>query len=267
MPKSLSRFLRLGRLLATLTSEGNTTLRKLEVTVHHSRRRTPLRATNLLKATVISPKKRRKVTAFMGIFSLKMIFISSIQTLAILEKNNRNRISMNKKTSGMKTLIFTEHTLPTKPERTLPRISSNSSHKVVVIRTAPNTKTISQSRSDNHHHRSSTTRTGSQIAGKDNRDSIFSQKRSGSISTRTLKIIRIFRKHSKMHKKTNGATFKKTATRLKLMKNADMSVQKSSVNTRRRKTQISTQTTASTRRRPISDGAHTSQAGTSRFSR
>lgn len=204
----------------------------------------------------------------MGIFSLKMIFISSIQTLAILERSNRNRISRNKKTSGMQTLIFTEHTLPTKPERTLPR-SSNNSHKVVVIRTAPNTKTISRSRSDhhNHHHSSSITRTGSQIAGKDNRDSIFSQKRSGSTSTRTLKIIRIFRKHSKMHKRTSGATFKKTATRLKLMKNAGMSVHKSSVNTRRRKTQISTQTTASTRRRQISDGAHTSQASTSRFSR
>lgn len=252
--------------MATLTSVSNTTLRKSEVTVHHSRRRTLLRASNLRRATVTSPKKRRVVTTSMGIFSLKMIFISSIQTLAILERSNRNRISRNKKTSGMQTLIFTEHTPPTKPERTLPR-SSKSSHKVVVIRTAPNTKTISQSRSDHHHHSSSITRTGSQIAGKDNRDSIFSQKRSGSTSTRTLKIIRIFRKHSKMHKRTSGATFKKTATELKLMKNADMSVQKSSVNTRQRKTQISTQTTASTRRRPISDGAHTSQASTSRFSR
>jgi hypothetical protein len=253
--------------LATLTSVSNTTLRKSEVTVHHSRRRTLLRASNLLRATVTSPKKRRVVTASMGIFSLKMIFISSIQTLAILERSNRNRISRNKKISGMQTLIFTEHTLPTRPERTLPR-SSNNSHKVVVIRTAPNTKTISQSRSDHHHHHSSSiTRTGSQIAGKDNRDSIFSQKRSGSTSTRTLKIIRIFRRHSKMHKRTSGATFKKTATGLKLMKNAGMSVHKSSVNTRRRKTQISTQTTASTRRRPISDGAHTSQASTSRFLR
>ena len=253
--------------MATLTSVSNTTLRKSEVTVHHSRRRTLLRASNLLKATVTSPKKRRVVTASMGIFSLKMIFISSIQTLAILERSNSNRISRSKKTSGMQTLIFTEHTPPTKPERTPPHSSSNNSHKVVVIRTAPNTKTISQSKSDHHHHSSSITRTGSQIAGKDNRDSIFSQKRSGSTSTRTLKIIQIFKKHSKMHKKTNGATFKKTATGLKLMKNAGMSVHKSSVNTRQRKTQISTQTTASTRRRPISDGAHTSQASTSRFSR
>lgn len=250
----------------TLTNVSNTTLRKSEVTVHHSRRRTPLRASNLLRATVTSLKNRRVVTASMGIFSLKMIFISSIQTLAILERSNRNRISRNKKKSRMQTLIFMEHTLPTKPERTLPR-SINNSQKVVVIRTAPNTKTISQSRSDHHHHISSITRTGSQIVGKDNRDSIFSLKRSGITSTRTLKIIRIFKRHNKMHKRTSGATFKKTATGLKLMKNAGMSAQKSSVNTRRRKTQISTQTTASTRRRPISDGAHTSQESTSRFSR
>lgn len=233
------------------------TLLKSEVIVHHSRRLTQ-RASNLHKAIVTNSKIKRAVTASMGIFSQKTIFISFTQTLVLSVKSNRNRIISNKNKNGMETLIFMEHTLPINPETTLR--NNNSNHKG--IRTVPNMKTTSRSRSDHHHN--PITRTESQIV---NKDLTFSQRRRRSIFTKTLKIILISRKHSKMHKRISGAILRKTATRLKLMKSAGMSVRKNSVNTLLRRTRISIQTIVSTRKRLTSDGAHTSQASMSRYSK